>query len=65
MSEDRSIGEQPEWVRLVRAQVETLRFGTVQLTIHEGQVVQVEKIERVRLAPGVQPGAPARPAGGR
>jgi hypothetical protein len=38
-----------DWLELVRAQVGSLRFGTVLITVHEERVVQVEKNEKVRL----------------
>ncbi len=41
----------PEWLELVRRQVNSLRFGVVQIVVHDSQVTQVEKTERVRLAP--------------
>lgn len=33
----------------VRQAVEGIRFGSVELVIHEGRVVQIERRERVRL----------------
>ncbi len=39
----------PDWLRLVRAQVETLKFGTVQITVHDSKVVQIERLEKTRL----------------
>ena len=39
----------PEWLTVVRSQVESLKFGTVQLTIHDSKVVQIERIEKTRL----------------
>jgi hypothetical protein len=39
----------PEWVGIVVKQVESLRFGVVQITIHESRVVQIEKTEKVRI----------------
>ena len=39
----------PEWVEIVSKQVESLKFGVVQITVHESRVVQVEKTEKVRL----------------
>ena len=39
----------PEWLELVRRQVASLRFGVVQIVVHDGQVAQVEKTERVRF----------------
>ena len=45
----RSASSLPEWLKLVRAQVESLKFGTVQITVHDSKVVQVERIEKTRL----------------
>jgi hypothetical protein len=39
----------PVWVTLVCDQIQSLRFGTVMITVHEGRVVQVEKNEKLRL----------------
>lgn len=39
----------PTWERLVQAHVHSLRFGTVQIVVHGGRVVQVERTEKVRL----------------
>lgn len=39
----------PEWLNVVRDQVEHLRFGVVQIVVHENQVVQVERTEKVRF----------------
>jgi len=44
--------QEPEWLGLIRAQVESLRFGVVQLTIHDGRVTQIERTEKVRLPAG-------------
>jgi hypothetical protein len=43
------IGISPEWVGIVLKQVESLRFGVIQITVHESRVVQIEKTEKVRL----------------
>ena len=40
----------PEWLDLVKRQVDSLQYGVVQIVIHDSQVTQVEKTERVRLA---------------
>jgi hypothetical protein len=39
----------PDWLEVVRKQVAALRFGVVQITVHDGRVVQVETTERVRF----------------
>jgi hypothetical protein len=44
----------PEWVSVVREKVETLRFGVVQLVVHDGRVTQIERTEKTRL-PGHRP----------
>jgi hypothetical protein len=55
----------PEWLNLVRQQVGSMRFGVVQIVVHEGHVVQIERTEKVRLptkpgkATDVQGSAPA------
>jgi len=44
-------GEIPHgWEGVVRQLVSTLRFGVVQITVHESHVVQVERTEKVRFA---------------
>jgi len=37
------------WVELVRNQVNSLRFGVIQIVIHDSRVVQIERTEKVRL----------------
>jgi hypothetical protein len=39
----------PVWLQLVREHVGTLKFGTVQITVHDGRVVQVERVEKLRF----------------
>lgn len=40
------------WQEIVRQHVESLRFGTVEIIIHDSRVIQIEKTERVRLTKG-------------
>lgn len=40
-----------DWLEIVRSRVENLRFGTVQITVHDGKVTQVESIEKTRIVP--------------
>jgi hypothetical protein len=42
------------WLEIVRHKVEAMRFGSVQIVVHEGRVTQVESTEKTRL-PGVEP----------
>ena len=37
------------WVEIIRRKVGAMRFGSVQLTIHDGRVTQVEATEKTRL----------------
>ena len=39
----------PNWLDLVQQQVTSLKFGVVQITVHDGRVVQVETTERLRF----------------
>jgi hypothetical protein len=41
---------EPEWLALVRAKVQDLRYGVVQLVVHDGRVTQIERTEKTRLA---------------
>jgi hypothetical protein len=38
-----------DWLEVVRQNVANLRFGSVQITVHEGRVTQVESIEKTRF----------------
>jgi hypothetical protein len=40
-----------EWLRIVQQKVETLRYGVVQLVVHDGRVTQIERTEKTRLTP--------------
>lgn len=50
---------QSNWLALVAEQVGQLRFGVVQITVHDSRVVQIERTEKVRLDKSA---AEARPA---
>jgi hypothetical protein len=41
--------EVPHWLAVVRSKVEGLRYGVVQLVIHDGRVTQIERTEKTRL----------------
>ncbi len=36
-------------MRLVQGQVEAMRFGVVQIVVHDSRVVQIERTEKLRL----------------
>jgi len=46
---ERQVKDRPEWLEIVRRQVASLRYGVVQIVVHDSQVSQIEKTERVRL----------------
>lgn len=35
----------------IRAALHELKFGSVEITVHNGQVVQIERKEKIRLQP--------------
>ena len=46
-----AVGETDDskWLEIVRQQVGSLRFGVVEIIVHDSQVTQIEKTERLRL----------------
>lgn len=38
-----------EAMQAVRQAVADIKFGIVQITIHDGRIVQIEKTEKIRL----------------
>jgi hypothetical protein len=52
--------EKPDWLAVVRQQVGSLSYGVVQIVVHDSQVTQIEKTERVRLD---RPQKNSRPTG--
>jgi hypothetical protein len=42
--------EIPSWLEIVRQKVGAMRFGSVQIIVHEGRVTQVESTEKTRLS---------------
>jgi hypothetical protein len=41
---------QAEWLSLIERKVNGIRFGSIQIVIHEGKVTQVEVTEKTRFA---------------
>jgi len=54
-----------EWIEVVRKQVESLRFGTVQITVHESRVVQIDTTEKFRFAHSSSINQPEQSAAGK
>lgn len=42
-------GKKSGWLEIVQQQVSSLRYGVVQIIVHDSQITQIEKTERVRL----------------
>ena len=38
-----------QWLEIVHRYVKSLKFGTVQITVHDSVVTQIEKTEKTRL----------------
>jgi hypothetical protein len=38
-----------KWLELVIQHVSSLRYGVVEIVVHDSRVIQIEKTERVRL----------------
>ena len=37
------------WLEIVRHHVDSLKYGVVEIVVHDSQVTQIEKTERLRL----------------
>ena len=44
-----SADQQLNWLEVVRRQVGSLHYGVVQIVVHDSQVTQIDKTERLRL----------------
>jgi hypothetical protein len=48
MSHDRKQSS-ADWLEIVRQNVQSLRFGVVQIVVHDSRVTQIERTEKTRL----------------
>ena len=44
-----SAQSQPAWIDVVREKVEGLRYGVIQLVVHDGRVTQIDRTEKTRI----------------
>ena len=44
----KTVGWSEEWMARIQEAVEGLRYGTVQIVVHDGRIVQIERTERYR-----------------
>ena len=42
-------GGYTKWLELVIQHVKSLRYGVVEIVVHDSRVIQIEKTERLRL----------------
>jgi hypothetical protein len=49
---DTHLSQTPAWLDIVRQKVDSLRFGVVQIVVHDGKVTQIERTEKTRIAGG-------------
>ena len=47
-----------EWLRVVLRKVKALRFGSIQIIVHDGRVIQVESLEKFRLSTNTEGSRP-------
>jgi len=47
-----AVNSYQNWLEIVSRQVQGLKFGSVQITVHEGRVVQIETSVKVRFDKG-------------
>lgn len=45
-----AVDDPSEWIDTLNPWITSLRFGVIQLVVHEGRVVQMERTEEVRLS---------------
>lgn len=49
MTQTMTLARSPGWERAVLDAIRGLRFGSVEIVVHEGRVVQIETREKVRF----------------
>ena len=56
--------QRPEspWLQLIREAVEVVDYGTIQIKVHAGEVVQIETTRKIRVASSASKSHPTAPA---
>ena len=54
-------GGDAKWLELVFQNVKSLRYGVVEIVVHDSRVIQIEKTERVRLDKADNRADPSQP----
>ena len=47
--EEAGLPGEAHWLSVLREQLRGLRYGTIQITVHDGRVVQLDRTQRTRL----------------
>lgn len=48
-AESPKLTAQADWFESIRQQVSSLRYGVIQIVVHEGRVVQIDRTEKIRV----------------
>lgn len=48
---DRQMAVSPMLLEQIERAIQSIRYGSVHITIHDARVVHIEKVEKVRLVP--------------
>jgi hypothetical protein len=40
---------EPDWLAIVQRHVASMRYGVVQIVVHNGRVTEIERTEKLRL----------------
>lgn len=50
-----TLSPQTDWFNIVRTKADSIRFGTIQVVIHDGKITQIESTEKTRLENRAEP----------
>ncbi len=39
----------PDWYRYIMDSLEEMKYGTIQITVHDGRIVQIDRTEKKRF----------------
>ncbi len=45
----KTVHDDEEWLNVVKKKVKQLQYGSIQITVHDGRVTQVESVEKTRI----------------
>ncbi|CAM3541363.1 YezD family protein [Hydrogenibacillus schlegelii] len=62
MSETIGLRPHNAWLECIEKALEGLEYGTVQITVHDGQIVQIDRTEKMRFPVAAKMAAKGRAA---